>query len=93
MPIVAALHHERIDGKGYPFGLAGDQIHMQGRIMAVADIFDALTAAHRPYKKAMPVEKACAILKEEAERYALDKRVVDYFVDNALYESVMRREN
>lgn len=93
VPIVAALHHERIDGKGYPFGLAGDQIHMQGRIMAVADIFDALTAADRPYKKAMPVEKACAILKEEADRYALDKRVVDYFVDNALYEEVMRRED
>ena len=92
IPVVAALHHERIDGKGYPFGLAGDQIHMQGRIMAVADIFDALTAADRPYKKAMPVEKACAILKEEAERRALDRRVVDYFVDNALYESVMRRE-
>ncbi|PLX71202.1 MAG: phosphohydrolase [Denitrovibrio sp.] len=93
VPIVAALHHERIDGKGYPFGLAGDQIHMQGRIMAVADIFDALTAADRPYKKAMPVEKACAILKEEAERFALDKKVVDYFVDNALYEVVMRRED
>jgi len=93
VPIVAALHHERMDGRGYPFGLAGDQIHMQGRIMAVADIFDALTAADRPYKKAMPVEKACAILKEEAERFALDKSVVDYFVDNALYESVMRRQD
>jgi len=93
VPIVAALHHERIDGKGYPFGLAGDQIHMQGRIMAVADIFDALTAADRPYKKAMPVEKACGILKEEAERFALDKNIVDYFVDNALYEEVMRRGN
>jgi HD-GYP domain-containing protein (c-di-GMP phosphodiesterase class II) len=93
IPVVAALHHERIDGKGYPFGLSGDQIHMQGRIMAVADIFDALTAADRPYKKAMPVEKACAILKEEADRFALDKRVVDFFVDNALYEKVMRRED
>ena len=93
VPVVAALHHERIDGKGYPFGLAGEQIHMQGRIMAVADIFDALTAADRPYKKAMPVEKACAILKEEADRRALDNMVVDYFVDNALYESVIRRES
>jgi len=93
VPVVAALHHERIDGKGYPFGLAGDQIHMQGRIMAVADIFDALTAADRPYKKAMPVEKACAILKEEAERYALDGKVVDFFVDNKIYEKVMRRED
>jgi len=93
VPIVAALHHERIDGKGYPFGLAGDQIHMQGRIMAVADIFDALTAADRPYKKAMPVPKACAILKEEAERFALDKKVVDYFVDNALYESIIGRQD
>lgn len=93
IPVVAALHHERIDGKGYPFGLAGEQIHMQGRIMAVADIFDALTAADRPYKKAMPVEKACAILKDEAERSALDKRIVDYFVDNALYDIVMRRKD
>ncbi|ADD68009.1 putative metal dependent phosphohydrolase [Denitrovibrio acetiphilus DSM 12809] len=93
VPVLASLHHERMDGKGYPFGLSGEQIHMQGRIMAVADIFDALTAADRPYKKAMPVEKACAILKDEAERNALDKRVVDYFVDNALYESVIRRED
>lgn len=91
VPIVAALHHERIDGKGYPFGLAGDQIHMQGRIMAVADIFDALTAADRPYKKAMPVEKACAILKDEGDRKALDMDIVDYFVDNKIYEKVMRR--
>jgi len=58
-------HHERYDGKGYPFGLKGEDIPEEGRIMAVCDAFDAMTST-RVYRPAMPVEKACAILKEGA---------------------------
>ena len=60
---IAAGHHERLDGKGYPYGLAADQISMDTRIVTVADIFDALTA-DRPYRKAMPEAKALSIMDE-----------------------------
>ena len=53
-------HHEKLDGSGYPDGVTGDQLSLETRIMTVCDIFDALTASDRPYKKAMPVEKALA---------------------------------
>ena len=60
---IAAAHHERLDGKGYPHGLKGDEIAMETRMITVADIFDALTA-DRPYRAAMPVTKAMAIMSE-----------------------------
>jgi HD-GYP domain-containing protein (c-di-GMP phosphodiesterase class II) len=60
---VASAHHERLDGKGYPHGLKGDQITLETRIITTADIFDALTA-DRPYRAAMPVDKAFAIMSE-----------------------------
>jgi putative nucleotidyltransferase with HDIG domain len=60
---VAAAHHERLDGKGYPRGLKGDEIVLETRIITTADIFDALTA-ERPYRAAMPVSKALAIMAE-----------------------------
>jgi HD-GYP domain-containing protein (c-di-GMP phosphodiesterase class II) len=60
---VASAHHERLDGKGYPHGLKGDQIPLETRIITTADIFDALTA-ERPYRAAMPVDKAFAIMSE-----------------------------
>ncbi len=60
-----AQHHERLDGQGYPAGLAGAEISQVGRIVAVADVFDALTS-HRPYRKALTVEQALAILHDGA---------------------------
>jgi HD-GYP domain-containing protein (c-di-GMP phosphodiesterase class II) len=58
---IAGAHHERLDGKGYPRGLSGDQICLETRIITTADIFDALTA-DRPYRAAMPITKALAIM-------------------------------
>ena len=60
---IAGAHHERLDGKGYPRGLSGDQIGLETRIITTADIFDALTA-ERPYRAAMPITKALAIMSE-----------------------------
>ena len=60
---IAGAHHERLDGKGYPHGLKGDQIALETRIITTADIFDALTA-DRPYRAAMPVTKALAIMTD-----------------------------
>ena len=62
---VAGAHHERLDGKGYPNGLHGDEINLETRIISTADVFDALTA-DRPYRSAMPASKALAILWEGA---------------------------
>lgn len=61
---IAGAHHERLDGMGYPKGLKGDEIALESRILAVADIFDALTA-DRPYRSAMPISKALSIMAEE----------------------------
>lgn len=64
MAEVGLSHHERLDGKGYPSGLKGDQISLSTRIVTVADVFDALTA-DRPYRKAMPVSQALAIMTKD----------------------------
>jgi putative two-component system response regulator len=74
---IAHTHHERWDGKGYPRGLAGEDIPIEGRITAVADVFDALTSK-RPYKPPFPVEKALAIIREEGVH---DRRVEPAVVD------------
>ena len=65
---MAACHHERLDGRGYFRGLTEPELSMGARIVAVADVFEALTA-DRPYRSAMPVEAALAILREEAGRH------------------------
>ncbi len=69
---IASAHHEKLNGSGYPKGLKGEEIKIESRILAVADIFDALTA-DRPYRKAMSVDKALAIMAEDVGT-ALDKR-------------------
>jgi putative two-component system response regulator len=61
--IFAGTHHEKWDGTGYPFGLAGEKIPLLGRLMAIADVYDALTS-QRPYKEPFSHEKAVAIIKE-----------------------------
>lgn len=61
--VIALSHHEKWDGSGYPYGLSGESIPQSGRIVAVADVFDALTSA-RPYKKAWPVEDAVAFIAD-----------------------------
>jgi putative nucleotidyltransferase with HDIG domain len=88
---IAGAHHERLDGKGYPLGLAGDAIVAEVRMLTVADVFDALTA-DRPYRKAMKVEAAFAILDKDTETafdgacVAALKRAVARLAGNALAE-------
>ena len=66
VPDIAYGHHEKLDGTGYPRGVPGDVITVQTRIITVSDIFDALTASDRPYKKALPPQRALEILSEGA---------------------------
>jgi len=80
VPQIAAAHHERLDGSGYPLGLVGEQIPLASRVMAVCDVYDALTAVDRPYKAAMSEQQAFTILHEEAKRGLLDADMVDIFI-------------
>lgn len=88
VPDIASSHHEMLNGTGYPRKLTGDEICMEARILALVDIFDALTAMDRPYRKAAPPEKACAILESDAKNGRLDKDLVELFVSKKLYEKL-----
>ena len=77
---IALTHHERFDGGGYPRGLGGESIPVEGRIMAVADVFDGLTAK-RVYKDPVPVEQALEIMRAEADKQ-LDADLVDLFLSS-----------
>ncbi|NVM75669.1 putative two-component system response regulator [Duganella sp. SG902] len=76
---VAVTHHEKWDGSGYPNGLKGEEIPLAGRIVAIADVFDALTSA-RPYKQAWPLEKAVAHMEAQRDRH-FEGRLVDLFFE------------
>ncbi len=78
--IVAKEHHEKWDGSGYPEGLKGEEIHIYGRITAVADVFDAL-GSDRCYKKAWPLEKILELFKEEKGKH-FDPKLVDLLFEN-----------
>jgi HD-GYP domain-containing protein (c-di-GMP phosphodiesterase class II) len=90
LPKIAGGHHEKLDGSGYPHGLTDAEIPPQSKIMSVADIFDALTAWDRPYKKAVPLEKALAILDAEAKANHLEHQLVEIFKERKLYDCVIR---
>lgn len=85
LPDIAFAHHEKLDGSGYPRGLGPKDIPVQSRIMTIADIFDALTAPDRPYKKAIPVERALDILSEEASSGKVDADLFKIFVESRSY--------
>lgn len=77
---IAVSHHEKWNGRGYPYGLKGEEIPLEGRIAGIVDVFDALVS-ERPYKKPWSVEDAVALLIEEKGEH-FDARLVDLFVDN-----------
>ena len=86
---IAWAHHEKLDGSGYPRGLRASEIPIQPRMMTISDIFDALVAADRPYKKAVPVEKALDILRDEARGGKLDKDLLGIFIEAKVYEKTL----
>jgi HD domain len=87
IPEIAYGHHEKLDGTGYPRGLTAEQIPLQARMMTISDIYDALTAQDRPYKRAVPIATALDILHDEAGSGKLDKDLLDVFVTNRVYEA------
>ncbi|MCK8058510.1 MULTISPECIES: HD domain-containing phosphohydrolase [unclassified Fusibacter] len=84
VPMIAASHHEKLNGKGYPMGIDQNDLSLFERILAITDIYDALTAIDRPYKAPMSIEKAFQILSYEVKDGALDKHLVDLFKSTML---------
>lgn len=81
IPEIAYAHHEKLDGKGYPRAIPADRIPVQSRMMTVSDIYDALTASDRPYKKAVPHQKALDILSQEAKAGQVDADLLRIFIE------------
>jgi len=86
IPKIAHAHHEKLDGSGYPFRMTAEDIPFQSKMMTIADIFDALTAHDRPYKPAVPTERALAIIGQEVKSQLLDPVLFKLFVDARVYE-------
>jgi len=85
VPEYAGGHHERMDGKGYPRGLRGEQMSVQARLMAIADIFEALTACDRPYKKGKMLSESLDILGKFALNGHIDPQLFDIFIRSKVY--------
>jgi hypothetical protein len=90
IPEIAYGHHEKLDGHGYPRGVPAKEIAIETRMMTISDIYDALTASDRPYKKAMPAEKALDILRDEAKRGQVDAPLLGVFVEAGIWKTVLR---
>jgi HD-GYP domain-containing protein (c-di-GMP phosphodiesterase class II) len=88
IPEIAYGHHEKLNGKGYPRQVNAEAIPVQTRMMTISDIYDALTATDRPYKRAVPPERAIEILHDEAKEGALDKPLLEAFVEARVFELV-----
>jgi HD-GYP domain-containing protein (c-di-GMP phosphodiesterase class II) len=88
----ASSHHERLDGSGYPRGLSEDELSLQSKIMAVADIFEALTAKDRPYKKPMKLSQAVKILGFMEKDKHIDPEVLAIFMSKGLHHEYARMQ-
>jgi HD-GYP domain-containing protein (c-di-GMP phosphodiesterase class II) len=85
VPEIAGSHHEKLDGSGYPRGLTEEKITLQSRIMTLADIFEALTAGDRPYKKGKSLSEAMGIIEQMARERHIDPDLFELFKKTGLY--------
>jgi HD-GYP domain-containing protein (c-di-GMP phosphodiesterase class II) len=92
IPEIARAHHEKLDGSGYPRGISGQAIPVQSRMMTIADIYDALVAWNRPYKKAVSPERALEILGEEARAGKIDAELLHVFREERIYDDPAFKE-
>jgi HD-GYP domain-containing protein (c-di-GMP phosphodiesterase class II) len=91
VPEYAGGHHEKMDGTGYPRGLRADQMSVQARMMAIADIFEALTAKDRPYKTGKTLSESLRILGRFRQRNHIDPNLFDVFVRSKVYLTFAQR--
>jgi HD-GYP domain-containing protein (c-di-GMP phosphodiesterase class II) len=90
IPEIAGSHHEKLNGTGYPNRLNSEEIPAQSKIMSIADIYDALTARDRPYKKALPFDRALDILGFEVRDGHIDGELVRIFIEAQIFKEVER---
>ena len=90
VPEIARAHHEKLDGSGYPYRMKSEQIPFQSKIMTICDIFDALTARDRPYKKAVPTDRALDIIGTEVKSRLLDPALFQVFLGAKIFKMTER---
>ncbi len=91
IPSIAGAHHEKLDGSGYPLHLNKENINTQARILAIADIFEALCAKDRPYKKPMSLSETVTVLKQMGENHLIDKDIVKLFFESGVHIEYAKR--
>ena len=91
VPEYAGGHHEKINGEGYPRGLTGDEMSIQAKIMAISDIFEALTAKDRPYKKGKKLSEAMKILLDMKNNNEIDKDLFEIFIRKGVYKKYAKK--
>lgn len=89
VPEIAAKHHEKLDGTGYPNQALSGQIPIQSRMMTISDIYDALTASDRPYKKAVSADRALDIIKMDVKGGKIDPHLFELFISSGIYKIVL----
>jgi hypothetical protein len=90
IPDIARAHHEKLNGKGYPYGLNSSEIPVQAKMMTICDIFDALSATDRPYKRAVPTDRALDILKLCVQDAEVDAELFRMFVESQVYRVAVK---
>jgi HD-GYP domain-containing protein (c-di-GMP phosphodiesterase class II) len=91
IPMIARAHHEKLNGRGYPYKLKEPEIPLPSKMMTICDIYDALSATDRPYKKAVPTERALDILRMSVKDSEIDPVLFDLFVQAKIYALTMKR--
>ncbi len=91
VPLIAGCHHETMDGRGYPRRLTGEQMPLTARMMAIADIFEALTASDRPYKRAKRLSEAVGIMGNMVKQGHIDPDLFRLFLEKGIYREYGRR--
>jgi len=92
VPQFAATHHECLNGSGYPFGLKENDLLLQSRIIALADIFEALTSKDRPYKKAKNLSESLKIMSLMAKNKFIDPQLLEFFIKEKIYLEYAKNE-
>jgi HD-GYP domain-containing protein (c-di-GMP phosphodiesterase class II) len=86
IPNIAKAHHEKLNGTGYPYHMKAEDIPFQSKMMTISDIYDALTARDRPYKRAVPIERALDIIGQEVKSQLLDPVLFHLFVEAKIFQ-------
>ncbi len=93
IPWIARAHHEKLDGSGYPYKLKSEEIPLQAKMMTICDMFDALSAADRPYKKAVPPARALEILEMGVHDNELDAELFQVFLEAKIFQLTLKRSS